>query len=240
MYSKKSCGKYSGSRRGRPELSISCDAVWHQGRKCKSKPLTELYVKGHFAEDREEWHCEEVYTELEEKEAKESRIEYFKKKGNQQFEEDRNAEITVDLALQARAKLSDNKVNGLDDALVSEMIKILLLEKIYTIARCLQERLMDQMESSSSWNVVKLVFLKKPDAAPTDGIRSFRAINLTSVMSKWYVSCVLLRLEQAKEPGKLRSLHIGVVNGISCQHLRVLTTNFLQRHWNGRQKGIPT
>ena len=36
----------------------------------KSKPLTELYVKGHFTEDREEWqkelqrHCEEVYTDL--------------------------------------------------------------------------------------------------------------------------------------------------------------------------------
>ena len=39
-------------------------------------------------------------------------------KGDQQFTvEGRNAEeITVDLVLQARAKMSDNKVNGLDDA----------------------------------------------------------------------------------------------------------------------------
>ena len=57
-------------------------------------------------------------------EAQESRIEYFWKRGNQQFTEDgRNAEITVDLVLQARAKLSDNKVNGPEDAIVSEMIK---------------------------------------------------------------------------------------------------------------------
>ena len=41
-------------------------------RKTKSKPLTELDVKGQFTEDREEWqkklqrHCEEVYTAQEE------------------------------------------------------------------------------------------------------------------------------------------------------------------------------
>ena len=64
-------------------------------KKAKTKPLTELYVKGHFAEDREEWrkalqrHCEEVYTDHVETDAvQESRIEYFKKEGNQQFAED--------------------------------------------------------------------------------------------------------------------------------------------------------
>ena len=66
-----------------------------------------------------------MYTDLEEtKEAQESRIEYFWKKGNQQFtEEGRNEEITVDLVLQARAKFSDDKVNGPEDAIVNEMIK---------------------------------------------------------------------------------------------------------------------
>ena len=72
-----------------------------------------------------------MYTDLEEtKEAQESRIEYFRKKGNQQFtEEGRNAEITVDLVLQARAKFSDDKVNGPEDAIVNEMIKKMLMEK---------------------------------------------------------------------------------------------------------------
>ena len=77
-------------------------------KKAKRKPLTQLQVKGHFTEDREEWekelqrHYEEVYTDQEEtKEAQESRIEYFKK-GNHQFtEEERNAEITIDLVLHA-------------------------------------------------------------------------------------------------------------------------------------------
>ena len=67
---------------------------------------------------------EEVYTDMDEtKEEQENRIEYFWKKGNQQFTEDgRNAEITVDQVLQG-AKLSENKVNGPEDAIVSEMIK---------------------------------------------------------------------------------------------------------------------
>ena len=106
-------------------------------RKVRRKPLSELYVNRNFTENREEWqkelqrHCEEVYTET--KEWQENRIEYFKKKGDQQFTEDgRNAEIVVDLVLEARAKMCDNKVNGFEDAVVSEkMIKQVPLEKIY-------------------------------------------------------------------------------------------------------------
>ena len=46
-------------------------------------------------------------------EVQEKRIEYFKRKGDRQFTDDgRGAEITIDLVLQARAKMSENKVNG--------------------------------------------------------------------------------------------------------------------------------
>ena len=97
----------------------------------------------------------------------------------------------MDLVLQARTRLSDNKVNGPEDAIVSEMIKRLPMEKIHTIARCFQERFLGLMKSPNSWKVVKLLFLKKPDVAPTIGIRSYRAIALTLVMSEWYACCVL-------------------------------------------------
>ena len=91
--------------------------------------------------------------EGETKEARESRIGNFKKKGNPQFtEEGRNAEITSDLVLQAKAKLSDNKVNEPEDVIVSEMIKRLPVEKIYTLARCFQERSVGQMEFPRSRN----------------------------------------------------------------------------------------
>ena len=99
------------------------------------------------------------------KEHRKAELNTSMKKGNRQVtEEGRNAEITVDLVLQTRAKLSDNKVNGPEDAIVSEMIKNMPMEKIYTIARWVQERTMGQMESPNSWKVVKLVFLRKPDA----------------------------------------------------------------------------
>ena len=111
----------------------------------------------------------------------------FQKEIDQHFTDDgREAEITVDLVLQARAKMSENKVNEPEVAVVSEMIKQLPREKIYIFTKCFQERFMGQMEAASSWKVVKLVFLRKFDAEPKKGIRSYRAIALTSVMSKWW------------------------------------------------------
>ena len=78
-----------------------------------------------------------MYTDQDEtKEVQENRIEYFKKKGEQQLtKEGRTAEITVDLMLQARAKMSNNKVNGLEDAIVSEWIKHLPLGTICTTTK---------------------------------------------------------------------------------------------------------
>ena len=51
-------------------------------------------------------------------------------------------------------------------------------------------------DAPSSWRIVKLVFLRKPDAGPKKWLRSYRAIALTTVMSKLYATCVILRLEK--------------------------------------------
>ena len=118
--------------------------------------------------------------------------------------------------LQARAKLFENNVNVPGDALVSEMITQLPWEKIHTITMFFQERFMGQMEAPSSWKIVKLVFLRKPDAELKKEIRSYKAIALTSVMSKWYASCITLRHEKEKEPKSWMKLHVGGVDGISC------------------------
>ena len=83
----------------------------------------------------------------------EGRMEYFKKKGDQHFTKNgREAKITSDLALQARAKMSENKVDGPEDAVVSEMSKTVI------IAKYLQERSLRKVEAPSSWKIVKLVF----------------------------------------------------------------------------------
>ena len=47
---------------------------------------------------------------------------------------------------------------------------------------------------------------------------------------------LLLHLEKEKEPGKLRSLHM---DGMSCPHLQVLTTNLLQKHWDWQEERNP-
>ena len=43
---------------------------------------------------------------------------------------------------------------------------------------------------------MKLVFLRKPDAQQKKGVKSYRAIALMSVMSNFYATCVILRLEK--------------------------------------------
>ena len=179
-------------------------------------------------------HCEEVYTDQDEtREVQEKRIEYFKKKSDRDSTNDgRGAEITVDLVLQARAKMSENKVNGPEDAAVSEMIKQLPLEKIYTVTTCFQERLMGQTEAPSSWKIVKLVFLRKPDA-------DAGAIALTSVMSKWFSSCIILPFGARDGTKNWKKLHVGGLFGISCKHLQVMMANLPQKHWEWQEERTP-
>ena len=150
------------ARKARAEHLVKCRTA--PGKKnVRRKPLSELYVNWNFTEDREEWqrevqrHCEEVYCTYQEetREVQQQRIDYSKKKCDQQFPDDgRGAEITIDLVPQARAKMSEIKVNGPEDV-VSEMIKQLPLEKICIITRCFQERFMGQMEAPSSWKIVE-------------------------------------------------------------------------------------
>ena len=64
---------------------------------------------------------------------------------------------------------------------------------------------------------MKLVFPRKPDAAPKKGIRCFGSVASTSVMSKWFATCVILRLEKDEEPEGWKQLHVGGIDGISCQ-----------------------
>ena len=82
--------------------------------------------------------------------------------------------------------MSENKVNGPEDAVVNEMIKRLPLEKIYINFDVFSGTLHGIVGSTEFVeDLVKLVFLRKSHAGPKKGIRNYRAIALTSVMSKW-------------------------------------------------------
>ena len=113
-------------------------------------------------------------------------------------------EITVDVVWQARAKMCDNKVNGAEDAIVSEMIK----------RKSLQLRCVFNHTSWVTWRrqacgKLKLVFCWKLDAEPKNGIRSYRAVAFIPVISKWFASCIILRLEQEREPENCKKKKIG-------------------------------
>ena len=100
------------ARKARAEHQVKCCLVPGK-KKAKRKPLTKLYVKGHFTEDREEWQkelqrrCDEVYIDQEETiRSTRKQLNTSKKRGDQQFTMDgRDVDrITVDVVLQARAK----------------------------------------------------------------------------------------------------------------------------------------
>ena len=86
-------------------------------------------------------HCAEVYVDPEKTiEARENKIMKYNEEDRHFTEEGRVAEITIDMVLLAGAKVSQNKVNGPEDAMVSETIKQFLQEKMYEITRCFQDR----------------------------------------------------------------------------------------------------
>ena len=159
------------------------------------------------------------------------RIAKYKKDCDRQFTEyGRVAEITVDLVLQARARMLDNIGNGSEDAIVSEMIQQLPQENIHAITRCFRNRFIGLDDAPSSRRIVKLIFLRKPDAAPKKGIKSYEAIAPTSVMSMWHAACIILRLEKEEELESCKQLHVGGIDGIRCQHLQVMRTQLFQKH----------
>ena len=162
---------------------------------------------------------------------KRSGLRSKKKDCDRQFAEDgRAAEITVDLVLQATARMLENMGNGPEDAIVSEMIQQLPQENIYAITRCFRDRFMELDDAPSSRRIVKLIFLRKPDAAPKKGIRSYEAIALTSVMSMCHAACIILRLVKEEEPESCKQLHVGGIDGIRCQLLQVMRTQLFQKH----------
>ena len=83
--------------------------------------------------------------------------------------------------------MQDNKVSGPEDNMVSEMIKQLPLRFFYMSAKSFQERFMGREKAPNIWKIVNLLFLRKPDAEPKKGNKSYTAIALTSVLSKWQV-----------------------------------------------------
>ena len=175
-------------KKARAEHQVRCSLMPRE--KKTSKPLKKFFIDGEFSENREDWkkelqkHCEAVCVDSEDTDEKQrERIQRYEKLGKEQ----RIAEISVDLVLHARARFCDDQVDGPRDKVVSEMLKRLPLAKVYEVAERFQKRFMERAEVPNSWE-------------PEKRIKSFRAIALTAVMSKWYATCVILRMEEEMGP----------------------------------------
>ena len=123
-------------RRARAQHLMRCCLAPYK-RKASGKPLGEFHVAGHFT-DRG---IVKRFSRIRKRQKKYRKKEWniFDKEGTSSLQWTAAMQRSQ---LQARAKLSDNKVTGPEDAVVSEMVKILLLEKICMIARYFQDRFM--------------------------------------------------------------------------------------------------
>ena len=161
------------------------------------------------------------------KEMQEGRIEYFKRKGDQQFTKNgRRAQITIDLVLQARAKMSENRVNGPEDAVVSEITSREHLHHHKVPPGTLHgsdggTTFMKDRETS--------VFYEKPDAEPKKNNKKLQScctdVGDVDMMRGVYYSS----FEQRRGTRRLETVKCGELDGISCQHLQVMLTQVLQK-----------
>ena len=144
-------------------------------------------------------------------------------------------QITVDRVLPARRKMMKNKANGPADCLVTAMIQCLQMETVYEVAHWFEKRFRGECRAPEAWKILRLVFLKKPDAKLEKGLRGFRAIALLTVFSKWYTTVLVDMLHEEKKPIEWRSLHVGAERGVNCEHMQALVTNIFQRHWEWQE-----
>ena len=55
------------------------------------------------------------------------------------------------------------------------------------------------------------------------------------MFSKWYTTVSVDMLHDEKEPSEWKRLHVGAERGVNCEHMQVLVTNILQRHWEWQE-----
>ena len=107
------------------------------------------------------------------------RIRYQKNRGDTLVAlQGRRIQITADWVLRARGKMRKNKANGPADCLVTAMLQCLPMETMYEVAHWFEKRFRGECRAPEAWKVLRLVFLKKPDAKLEKGLRGFCAIAL--------------------------------------------------------------
>ena len=226
------------AQRARREFEAKVGAL-PRGKIIRRPVVTKLLVNGRATEDIEEWkeevkmHCEKCYDDkMETREVQAERIRIQRCRGDfAAADQGRQVSITVNRVLRARGKRLNGKSNGPVDCLVAEMLRRLPIAVIYEVAHWFQRRFRGISRAPEAWRILRLVFLKKPDAKLEKGTRGFRAIPLSSVFSKWYTAVLVDLLHEEQEPLEWMELHLGAERGVNCEYMQVLSTDLLQKHW---------
>ena len=104
-----------------------------------------------------------------------------------------------------------NKANGPSDCLVTEMLQTFPIESVCEITHRFEEM---ERRAPQTWNVLRLVFLKMPDARQEKNLRGLRAVALMCVLSKWYTLVLVGLLHEETEPIEWEGLHVGAGRGV--------------------------
>ena len=176
-------------------------------------------------------HCEQSYADG--VEILEMQVEWFREQRSRGESltrwQKRELVITVDSAERATGRMMMNKSSSPKDCIVTEVV--IPMSCVYEITHWFNRRLKGLHTAPVAWKVLRLVFLKKPDAKLEKDIRGFRAIALMSVWAKWYCAVLVEMLHEEEEPSEWKLLNVGAERGVYCKHMQALLTNVLQRHW---------
>ena len=93
--------------------------------------------------------------------------------------------------------------------------------KNYVITKYFQERFTERVEAPSSWKIVKLVFLRKPHEKPQNRKKKLEGHRVDIGGVKVVRIVCYCSSGKEKEPEGWRLLHVGCIDGISCQHHQV-------------------
>ena len=131
-----------------------------------------------------------------------------------------------------RAKKADENVSRPEDSIVTEMINAFLKKDLWNSS--VSKLALWVRKKRRTLGDSKIAFLRKPDAEPKKGIRRYRAVALTSVMSRWDATCL-----KRNEPGDWQQRHVGGVEGIRCEHFQdhAATTETLELQERRQEEG---
>ena len=134
--------------------------------------VTNLWVNGRASEDRDEWteevraHCERCYDDrAETSEVQAEMIRRQRVSGERRVAmQGRRMMISRQSSARTWCEMLRNKANGPADCLVTEMLRCLPTETVYEVAYRFDKRFKGECRVPDAWKVLRLVFLKKPDA----------------------------------------------------------------------------